>query len=140
MERTYPRALEYLREAADRGERGEPVITYGGRLVRGRLASDQTGRRAVGRFTRNAVVQGAAAEFFKAWALTVRDAMRPLDGQIVLCLHDELLVHVPRGSADQAAQFVDDALQAAARRWSGGAPVRFVADIKVVHRWSEAKD
>lgn len=140
MERTYPRALRYLRDAADRGERGDPVVTYGGRLVRGRSARDQVGRRAIGRFTRNAVVQGAAAELFKAWALTVRDALRPLDGRIVLCLHDELLVHVPRAHADAAARAVDDALQAAARRWTGGAPVRFVADIKVVQRWSEAKD
>lgn len=140
MERTYPRALQYLREAADQGERGDPVLTYGGRFVRGREAGDQTGRRAVGRFTRNAVVQGAAAEFFKAWALTVRDALRPLGGRIVLCLHDELLVHAPSVHAQEAARAVDDALQAAARRWSGGAPVRFVADTRVIHRWSEAKD
>lgn len=140
MERTFPRALDYLREAADRGERGDPVLTYGGRFVRGREAGDQAGRRAVGRFTRNAVVQGAAAEFFKAWALTVRDALRPLGGRIVLCLHDELLVHAPSEHAQETAQAVDDALQAAARRWSGGAPVRFVADTRVIHRWSEAKD
>jgi DNA polymerase-1 len=140
MERTFPRALRYLHEAADRGERGEPVMTYGGRLVRSRLASDVAGRRAIGRFTRNAVVQGAAAEFFKAWALTVRDAVRPLGGRIVLCLHDELLVHAPAAYATETAQAVDDALHAAARRWTGGAPVRFVADIKVVQRWSEAKD
>lgn len=140
MERTYPTALRYLRDAADQGERGDPVMTYGGRLVRGRVAADQAGRRAIGRFTRNAVVQGAAAEFFKAWALTVRDAIRPLGGRIVLCLHDELLVHVPAAYSSEAAKAVNDALQAAARRWSGGAPVRFVADTRVIHRWSEAKD
>ncbi|WP_446664213.1 DNA polymerase [Flexivirga sp. B27] len=140
MERTYPRALRYLKDAADRGERGEPVVTYGGRFVPGRAAADQLGRRAVGRFTRNAVVQGAAAEFFKAWALTVRDAVRPLGGRIVLCLHDELLVHAPAAYAQETARAVDDALQAAARRWSQGAPVRFVADTRVIHRWSEAKD
>lgn len=140
MERTYPRALQYLHEAARDGERGAPVMTYGGRFIRARESLDQAGRRAIGRFTRNAVVQGAAAEFFKAWALTVRDALRPLDGRIVLCLHDELLVHVPAAYAQEAAQTVNDALQAAARRWSQGAPVRFVADTRVIHRWSEAKD
>jgi len=31
-------------------------------------------------------------------------------------------------------------LQDASRRWAGGAPVRFVADTSVIHRWSEAKD
>ncbi|RNI20268.1 DNA polymerase [Flexivirga caeni] len=140
MERTYPRALRYLRAAAERGERGEPVLTYGGRLVRSRLAEDQAGRRAMGRFTRNAVVQGAAAEFFKAWALTVRDAVRPVGGRIVLCLHDELLVRAPSAYAQETADAVQGALQDAARRWTGGAPVRFVADLKIVQRWSEAKD
>jgi len=140
MERTYPRALRYLRTAAERGEQGQPVMTYGGRLVRSRPAADPAARRAIGRFTRNAVVQGAAAELFKAWALTVRDAVRPWGGRIVLCLHDELLVHAPAAHAGRTAQAVDDALQAAARRWTGGGPVRFVADIKVVQRWSEAKE
>ena len=50
---------------------------------------------ARGRYARNAIIQGSAAELFKAWAATVRHAVRPLGGQIVLCLHDELLVHVP---------------------------------------------
>ncbi|NNG39616.1 DNA polymerase I [Flexivirga sp. ID2601S] len=140
MDRTYPQAMAYLRAAAQRGEAGEPVTTYGGRVVPVTEADEQVHRRAVGRFTRNAVVQGAAAELFKAWALTVRDALRPLGAEVVLCLHDELLVHAPQERADAAAAAVRDALQAAARRWSGGAPVRFVADLRVVNRWSEAKD
>jgi len=58
----------------------------------------------------------------------------------VLCLHDELLLHVPADAADEAARRVDTALGDAARRWSGGAPVRFVADTSVIDRWSDAKD
>ena len=130
--------LELMVEA---GERGELVLTYGGRLVPVHVGPDDTTAQARGRgrFTRNAVVQGAAAEFFKAWALTVRAEVAPLRGRIVLCLHDELLVHVPRQAADAAVEAVDSALQSAARRWSGGAPVRFVSDTGVFHRWSEAK-
>jgi DNA polymerase-1 len=141
LERTYPTAMSFLRAAAQAGERGEPVTTYGGRLVPVHVAADDTvaQARGRGRFTRNAVVQGAAAELFKAWALTVRAQVAPLGGRIVLCLHDELLVHVPRESAEAAVEAVDSALQNAARRWSGGAAVRFVADTGVFHRWSEAK-
>ncbi|AKU19047.1 DNA polymerase I [Luteipulveratus mongoliensis] len=139
LERAYPTAMAYLQEAAGRGERGEHVMTYGGRLVRVSTGGEAAHRRAIGRFTRNAVVQGAAAELFKAWALTVRAAVAPLRGEIVLCLHDELVLHVPQAHADAAVAAVDQALQDAARRWSGGAPVRFVADTSVVHRWSEAK-
>jgi DNA polymerase-1 len=49
-------------------------------------------------------------------------------------------VHVPQEHAEEAAARVDRALTDAARRWSGGAPVRFVADTSVIARWSDAKD
>ena len=94
---------------------------------------------ARGRFARNAIIQGSAAELFKAWAATVRSAVAPLEGRIVLCLHDELLVHVPEDRAADAAAAVDTALQSAARLWSGTNAVRFVADTSIIRRWSEAK-
>lgn len=141
LERAYPVAMGYLRQAALQGEQGEDVFTYGGRRVPVTANPDDhlATMRARGRFTRNAVVQGAAAELFKAWALTVRSAVRPMGGRVVLCLHDELLVHVPEAHGEAAAAAVDQALDDAARRWSGGAPVRFVSDTSVIRRWSEAK-
>jgi len=92
-----------------------------------------------GRFARNAVIQGAAAELFKAWAATVRLTTRHLGARIVLCLHDELLVHVPIESADETAAAVDAALIASAGRWTGSSTVRFVSDTSVIARWSDAK-
>lgn len=169
LERAYPVAMGYLDAAQRRGRQGEPVRTYGGRLVRTDLSlgerllavpddgalppSGQTGERttglseeqrrwrdnARGRFARNAVIQGSAAELFKVWAATVRAGLRPLDGQIVLCLHDELLVHVREDRSTEAVGVVEDALGRAARIWVGDERVRFVADIAVVRRWSEAK-
>jgi DNA polymerase-1 len=84
-------------------------------------------------------VQGAAAELFKAWAATVRATTDDLGAQIVLCLHDELLVHVPQEAADEAVRRVGLALDDSARRWTGSTEVRFVADTSVVRRWSDAK-
>ena len=72
------------------------------------------------------------------WAITVRRRGRELDAQVVLCLHDELLVHVPADAAPAAAEMVEDSLQEAAFYWSPRRDVRFVADISVVQRWSEA--
>jgi DNA polymerase-1 len=40
---------------------------------------------------------------------------------------------------DAVAQLVDDCLQEAARRWAPDGAVRFVADIAVLRRWSDAK-
>lgn len=145
LEREYPVAMAHLQRAQDAGRRGEPVRTFGGRLVRTDFPGGGDGEErdaamsARGRFARNAVIQGSAAELFKAWAATVRVAVRPLRGRIVLCLHDELLVHVPEEHAAEAAAAVDRALTDAARRWLGGDQVQFVADTSVVRRWSEAK-
>jgi DNA polymerase-1 len=94
---------------------------------------------ARGRYARNAIIQGSAAELFKAWAATVRHDVRPLGGQIVLCLHDELLVHVPEPRAAEAARALEHSLERASRTWAGTDQVRFVADTSVVRRWSEAK-
>jgi DNA polymerase-1 len=58
----------------------------------------------------------------------------------VLCLHDELLVHTPTEHGDTVAQLLNDCLQEAAHRWAPDDSVRFVADIAVIHRWSDAKD
>lgn len=94
---------------------------------------------ARGRFARNAIIQGAAAELFKAWAATVRHAVAPLGAAIVLCLHDELLVHAPEEHADEVAALVGSCLEDSARRWSGTDRVRFVADTSTIRRWSQAK-
>jgi DNA polymerase-1 len=70
----------------------------------------------------------------------VRATTRDLGAQIVLCLHDELLLHVPAQHADEARDRVVTALTDSARRWTGSTQVRFVADTSVIHRWSEAKE
>ena len=101
---------------------------------------DRSRAAARGRFGRNAIVQGAAAELFKTWAVLVRARLRDLDASIVLCLHDELLVQAPTEHGRHVAALVDESLTDAARRWAppGGTEVRFVADTAVVDRWSEA--
>ena len=85
------------------------------------------------------MVQGAAAELFKVWAATVRARVAPMGASIVLCLHDELLVHAPADRGHAVAHVVDECLQEAAHRWAPGTPVRFVADTTTIARWSDAK-
>lgn len=149
LRRAYPVAVRLLEDAAERGSRGESVRTAGGRVVHTAPASErgQPSAPAIaaarGRFARNAVIQGSAAELFKAWAATTRATTADLGAEIVLCLHDELLVHVPSPAAGECARRVDQALQDAARRWLAplgrDESVRFVADVSVIDRWSEAK-
>ena len=140
MRAAYPVAMGYL-DSADRSARaGRDLRTYGGRLVRmsGGIASPAR-TAARGRYGRNALVQGAAAELFKMWAVTVRARGPALGARIVLCLHDELLVHVAEQHADAAAALVGDCLAETARRWAPRGDVRLIAETSVVRCWADAK-
>ena len=145
MRAAYPVAMGYL-DAADRSARaGRDLRTYGGRLLRmsggpvfgGAVSSARESAR--GRYGRNAVVQGAAAELFKMWAVTVRARTAPLGTRIVLCLHDELLVHVPAEQSGRTAEMMSACLTEATRRWAPGGTVRFIADITIAGSWADAK-
>jgi DNA polymerase-1 len=144
LQDTYPVAMAYLDDAARSAQSGRDLRTHGGRRIV-MAAADITelsapgARAARGRYGRNAVVQGAAAELFKLWAVTVRARSAPLGAPIVLCLHDELLVHVPVGHGDTIVALLEECLQEAVRRWAPDNSVRFIADITVIQRWSDAK-
>ncbi|MCU1591062.1 MAG: DNA-directed polymerase [Frankiales bacterium] len=144
MDRAYPAAMAYLRSAEDAGLNRRDIRTYGGRLLRLTTlpAGEPVGEHVAvsggfGRFARNAMVQGAAAELFKAWAGTVRAGLTDLGGEIVLCLHDELLVHVPADRAPQAAVLLSDALARTAAWWACGSGVRFVAEVTTGESWAD---
>ncbi len=141
----YPVAMAYL-DAADRaGRAGRDLRTYGGRLIALAPAAGQDPRSssraaAYGRYARNAMIQGAAAELFKMWAVIVRARCAHLGTRIVLCLHDELLVHCPREHAETVSGLVDECLREAAQRWAPGCGVRFISDTSIVRSWSDAKN
>ncbi len=137
----YPVAMAYL-DAADRaGRAGRDLRTYGGRLIVLTPSEPRSASRAAayGRYARNAMIQGAAAELFKMWAVTVRARCAHLDARVVLCLHDELLVHCPAARGEEVSRIVEDGLREAARRWAPGSGVRFISDTTIVRCWSDAK-
>src|SRR6185369_3689220 len=90
----YPVAMAYLDSADRAGRAGRDLRTYGGRLIQ--LTAPEP----------RSVSQGAAAELFKVWAVIVRARCAPLGARIVLCLHDELLVHVPHEQAEPVSRLV----------------------------------
>jgi DNA polymerase I len=159
METNYPVAMQFLRDADANGQAARDVRTYGGRLVKMSSAGaegfgilsrpvaenllarpeDRSVSASRGRYARNAVIQGAAAELFKAWAVTIRGRLAPFGGQIVLCLHDELLIHVPHEHGAAVAQLLEEALPQAAKRWMPYSSVRYVAKANLIECWSEAK-
>jgi DNA polymerase-1 len=159
IERAFPVAMAYVEAAARAGERGDVVSTWLGRSSpRGHAASynetvtDAEARRsrneasAWGRFTRNFVVQGTAAEWALCWIGTLRHRLweigtgdvtqRP---HLAFFLHDELIVHTPVEFAPAVTEALRGAAQEAGRLLFGGVPVEFALTVATVDRYSDAK-
>ena len=164
IERAFPRAMAYVEAAARAGEAGQVVSTWLGRTSprghdagydetesvaeRARSRSDD---RARGRFTRNFVVQGTAAEWALCWMAALRRMLWQLGGpdaspptltqrpHLVFFLHDELIVHAPEHLADEVAQAMRDAAAEAGRILFGDAPVEFPLTVAVVDSYADAK-
>ncbi|GIG41823.1 bifunctional 3'-5' exonuclease/DNA polymerase [Cellulomonas phragmiteti] len=161
LARAYPQAVALVEAAARAGERGEPVSTWLGRTsppasaafldrigaagAEGADAQDvrdaRRGARDRGRFTRNFVVQGTAAEWALCWLASLRRRLRDIgDGRahLVFFLHDEVVVHSPADDAQAVAQAVRDAADEAGRLLFGSAPVEFALDLAVVESYADA--
>ncbi len=106
------------------------------------LDSARAGRhphRARGRFTRNFVVQGSAAD----WALLLLAALRrtcaELAAELVFFQHDEVIVHCPAEETDAVVAAIREASELAGRLTFGQTPVRFPFTTAVVECYADAK-
>lgn len=157
LTRTYPRAVALVENAARAGERGEIVSTFLGRsspppserwLAAQRSTTEQEQRwadnlaRSRGRFTRNFVVQGSAAEWASCWLAELRRRLRAqpdLNAEMVFFLHDEVMVHCPESAVEQVSSLISAAAQSAKELIYGQAPINFPVTIAVVDHYDEAK-
>ena len=161
LERGFPRAVALVEAAARAGERGEVVATWLGRTspapdaewhealaaasAEGAGADDVRAARRRGRdwgrFTRNFVVQGTAAEWALCWMASLRRRLRALDAraELVFFLHDEVMVHAPAHEAELVVQAVREAALEAGHLLFGGTPVDFALNVAVVDSYDQAK-
>lgn len=165
LRRVYPRAMRLVDEAARTGEEGGTVATWLGRTsppldeetrrllsTATTAADEQRARRRArdhGRFTRNFVVQGTAAEWALAWIADLRIRLAALPAvpteegaprsgrafarraHIAFFLHDEVIVHAPAEQAEAAAEAMRESAAAAGRLLFGGFPIDFPLDLSV---------
>ena len=169
LRRAYPRAMGLVDDAARIGEDGGVVSTWLGRsspppspewsAAQSRAteaeasgAEETRARRWArdrGRFTRNFVVQGTAAEWALAWLADLRGRLAALppvpperaaprsgpafarQPHLAFFLHDEVIVHTPEEHAESAAQAVTDAAAAAGRLLFGDFPLDFLLDVRI---------
>lgn len=168
LARMYPRALDFVEQAARAGERGERVSTYLGRSTppttqewhdgqRSSTAQEQrraeSAARSRGRFTRNFVVQGTAAEWACCWLADLRRRLRALAAaspgaggtsaqgtpQLVAFLHDEVVVHCPLNLVEEVTQILHESSKAATELIFGRIPLEFPVNVVVVECYADAK-
>ena len=134
--------------AARAGERGERVRTWLGRTSPpGRRDAPAQQARAWGRFTRNFIVQGTAAEWALCWLGGIRGRLSAAfpgpfpDGvpHLVFFLHDEVIVHTPAEHAEVVAELVRAAAADAGRLLFGDRPARFPLSVAIVEDYAAAK-
>lgn len=178
LARAYPRAMALVDRAAADGERGAIVTSLLGRSsplpsaewreVQSRASqpeatpADERRARSVardwGRFTRNFVVQGSAAEWALCWMAALRSRLaaiaatavvdEPARGSgpaferaphLVYFLHDEIIVHTPAALAEQVAGAVAEAARGAGKLLFGDFPVEFPLDLEIVDSYALAE-
>lgn len=169
LRRAYPRAMAFVDDAARVGEEGGDVSTWLGRTspppstgwrevqahassIDAATGADVAARRTArdrGRFTRNFVVQGTAAEWALAWLADLRGRLRefaPVDESasappsgpifayrphLAFYLHDEIIVHTPAQYAEAVAEAVRASAERATTLLFGGFPLDFPLDLRV---------
>jgi DNA polymerase-1 len=164
LAKAFPRSLAFVDDAARAGERGEVVTTHLGRSSpppgatwqevqagayeddagEGEAARARSYTRSWGRFTRNFVVQGTAAEWALCWIASIRrrlwalgkasdatDGLAPFAGRphLVLFVHDEVVIHTPVTMATGVADEVRAAADEAGRLLFGDFPVQFPLSV-----------
>jgi DNA polymerase-1 len=167
LARAYPQAIAMVEDAARAGERGEIVSTRLGRSspLPGaqwrELQADAYGESATpaaadrarsyarswGRFTRNFIVQGTAAEWALCWMASLRRRLTALSDaawftdqpHLVFFLHDEVAVHCPEEFADRVVAEIHAAAAEAGRLLFGELPVDFPLTVAVVDTYGDAK-
>lgn len=186
LTRAFPQAIGLVEQAARTGERGDVVSTWLGRTSPRPGATEEDGprgewsentgtpadlarARSWGRFTRNFIVQGTAAEWALSWmailrqrlyALTLREASTEAAApagapspatapdlrtgpHLAFFLHDEVMVHTPAHLADEVAQLLRASAAEAGRLLfgpPGEAGVEFPVTVAIVDSYADAKD
>ncbi|MFF8102497.1 bifunctional 3'-5' exonuclease/DNA polymerase [Streptomyces sp. NPDC016640] len=167
LRRRFPKAVAYVDEAARAGEEGRLVRTWLGRTCppaagtaddpaeeAGIPAAEEeqaagsrpwtpghasSGSRARGRFARNFVVQGSAADWALLLLAALRQALSGMAAELVFFQHDEVIVHCPAEEAETVTEAIRRAADLAGRLTFGETPVRFPFTTAVVECYADAK-
>ncbi|WP_432165730.1 bifunctional 3'-5' exonuclease/DNA polymerase [Streptomyces sp. bgisy031] len=167
LRRRFPQAVAYVDDAARAGEEGRLVRTWLGRTcppVAGAGDQEEAGipqddptpeetsagseftpgyassnSRARGRFARNFVVQGSAADWADLMLAALRQSCAGMAAELVFFQHDEVIVHCPEEEAEAVTAAIREAAELAGHLTFGDTPVHFPFTTAVVKCYADAK-
>ncbi|WP_328754821.1 bifunctional 3'-5' exonuclease/DNA polymerase [Streptomyces sp. NBC_00269] len=167
LRRRFPQAVAYVDDAARAGEEGRLVRTWLGRTcppVVGAGDQEEAGipqddptpeqasggteftpgyassnSRARGRFARNFVVQGSAADWADLMLAALRRSCTGMAAELVFFQHDEVIVHCPEEEAEAVTAAIREAAELAGQFTFGDTPVHFPFTTAVVKCYADAK-
>ena len=130
----YSGVAAFLRDAADRAVGDRESRTRSGRLIYFSFdANDRSQVGATQRLGKNAPIQGSSADIIKRALALLYDALKPIDAEIVNCIHDEIVVEAADNQAEDCAAILDREMIAAAREFIRSGPV--TVDIAIGEAW-----
>ena len=134
----YPSIEEYLdRVVKDAEERGYTATEFGRRRYIPELKASNANMRAFGkRVAMNAPIQGTAADVMKIAMLKVASRLERegLDAEIVMQVHDELIIEVKKDEAERCAAIIREEMEGACQF-----SVPLTVDVTVGDNWLEQK-
>jgi DNA polymerase I-like protein with 3'-5' exonuclease and polymerase domains len=130
----YSGVAEWLREAAGRAVRDRQSRTRSGRLITFEFDPEDRAQVAANeRLGKNSPIQGSSADILKRAMSLLHDALKPFKADIVNCVHDEVVVEVDEGCAEECAETVANEMVSAAREYIRSVPV--TVDTAINDAW-----
>ncbi|HEY9753846.1 MAG TPA: DNA polymerase I [Oculatellaceae cyanobacterium] len=134
----YPKIRGFLNRTIEEARATNYVSTLWGRKRYFRFLNDRSDpvRKADERAACNAPLQGSAADLMKLAMIRLRKQLkeRNLNAKLILQVHDELVLEVPRSELDETKDVIMDAMQ-----MDQPFKVPLKVDVGVGENWMDAK-
>lgn len=135
----YEGVRSYMNEVVEQAkEHGYAETLFGRRRYLPELTSSNFNLRAFGeRVAMNMPIQGTAADIIKIAMIRVADRLNQekLQAQLILQVHDELIVEAPEEEAQRVAQLLTEEMQNAV-----SLSVPMLAEAQIGRTWFDAKE
>lgn len=134
----YPKVKKFMDNTVDNAMKTGTVVTMFGRkrMIPELLSSNKMLQAAGKRIAMNTPVQGTAADLIKIAMINVYRRLKAenLDAELILQVHDELIIEADASDADRCAELLKEEML---NVWEMKAPL--AVDVHIGQSWYEAK-